>query len=264
MNKKMFDVDVSVIIPFYKEIDIICNAVASVQNQFGVENLNIEIVIGNDGQYSTEQILNALPPSSLSITKIATNTGAHGAGNARNVAIATAKGAIFAFLDADDIWQPDKLFNQLKYINCGCNFVVGAYRFSGLKAAIFPPLSIHSTIDFLRNSSIGASTVLVTRELIGEDRFTNLLSSQDTEFWARLAGKNDFRYGCTRFICTIYSPSPRTANKLREFMRFKNVVNLFDLNLYDRFIIYMRYAIRGFYFHFIKRKILYLISRSEG
>ena len=168
-----------------------------------------------------------------------------------------------AFLDADDIWQLDKISSQIEYIRAGCNFLVGAYQYSGSSSVIYPPENIQSTIDFSKNSTIGTSTVLVTKELIGEDRFINLPSSQDTEFWARLAGKNNYQYGCTRNICAIYSPSLRTSNKLGEFIRFKNVVNLFDLNFYDEMIILVRYMIRGVYNHFIKRKISPWIFRSE-
>ncbi len=39
-----------------------------------------------------------------------------GLANARNYAIQTARGKIIAFLDSDDVWTPDKLSIQLRYL----------------------------------------------------------------------------------------------------------------------------------------------------
>ena len=36
---------------------------------------------------------------------------------ARNLAIKKAKGEIITFLDVDDLWLPDKLLKQVKYLN---------------------------------------------------------------------------------------------------------------------------------------------------
>lgn len=247
---------ISVIIPFYKEIDLIGDAVASVLMQIKSIDFQVEIVIGNDGSYSSDQILDTLPLEAKGSTIIVKNDLDHGAGNARNCALSIAKGRYFAFLDADDIWLDSKLAIQLKLAyDTGATFIASGYSFIGSENTVRPPRSIISTIDFLKNSTVGTSTILIARELLSDDRFLNLQSSQDTELWARLAGKNHFRYAFSDDILVTYRPSSRTSNKARQFLGFRRVVCLFNITLSDKLIIYIRYMIRGVFNHVVKKFI---------
>ncbi|MFN1208915.1 glycosyltransferase family 2 protein, partial [Enterococcus lactis] len=47
----------------------------------------------------------------------------------RNIGIDNASGDVIAFLDADDIWLPDKLSEQVRFMNeNGCVFVYSDYE----------------------------------------------------------------------------------------------------------------------------------------
>lgn len=243
---------VSVIIPFYMEFDLIGRAVDSVLAQELPSGMQLEVIIGNDSGCDEERLRSALPSDADSITRIARNQRAHGAGNARNAALSVASGDILAFLDADDYWLKGKLGRQLQLIQRGANFVACAYRFEGKDARVIPPANVRSTIDILRGT-VGTSTIAVTRELLGPDRFSNLQYSQDLELWCRLTGKPGLRYARIVEEQVVYCPSARTARKLRQFFRFRAVVRMFDIGGVMRLVIYCQFALRGIRNHYLRR-----------
>jgi glycosyltransferase involved in cell wall biosynthesis len=101
---------VSVIIPFYNGARFIKDAINSILNQ-GVEN--IEIILVNDG--STDNSVEVLNEISNNNIRLIHQENA-GAAEARNNGVRHAIGKYIAFLDADDIWEKNKLKLQLEVI----------------------------------------------------------------------------------------------------------------------------------------------------
>ena len=101
---------ISVIIPIYNDALYIQEAIKSVLSQT-IEEL--EIIIINDGSTDNfeEKIEFFNDPRIRIIEQI--NSGAAAA---RNNGIKNAKGKFLAFLDADDIWAPNKLKLQLEVL----------------------------------------------------------------------------------------------------------------------------------------------------
>lgn len=244
---------VSVVIPFYKELELIERAVSSVISQTLPPGCSVEVVIGNDGSYSESEIRSRLSVDQNAICTIVKNFGVNGAGNARNVAIDASRGDHIAFLDADDYWCENKLLRQLELIGSGASFVAGGYQFVGSASEIFAPQSIRDTADLLRKLRVSTSSVLLSRQLCGESRFTNLRFSQDTEFWARLAGKPGFKYAAVPSVVAMYAPSGRTSNKFVQAVAFRKVVRRFSVGPINRLEIYIRYATRGVLNHYLLR-----------
>ena len=114
---------VSVIIPFHKNLKELNKAVKSVLNQDKDDQLKMEIIIGNDSNYSCLFLEQFLKNNENTNFKIVNNEKQKGAGNARNAALSKAKGDYIAFLDADDIWQRDKLKIQLEIVKKGFTFI---------------------------------------------------------------------------------------------------------------------------------------------
>lgn len=104
MNKK-----ISVIIPFYSNKEWLIEAIESVLRQ---TYNNFEILIINDG--SAEDISDLMDRYNNQI--IFVNQQNKGAANARNNGIKLSKGEYIAFLDSDDLWLPDKLENQVTFM----------------------------------------------------------------------------------------------------------------------------------------------------
>ncbi len=98
---------ISVIIPAYNAERTILETIESVQNQ---TIFDFEIIVINDG--SNDQTLNLLQSIQDERLKIFSYENG-GLSVARNRGISHATGEFIAFLDADDLWTPDKLELQL-------------------------------------------------------------------------------------------------------------------------------------------------------
>ncbi|HBK83026.1 MAG TPA: glycosyl transferase, partial [Flavobacterium sp.] len=104
---------VSIITPSYNVAKFIAETIQSVQNQT-YQNWEMIIVDDNSSDETvsivTKYILN---DSRICLYQLQKNCGA---GVARNKAIEMAQGNFIAFLDADDLWKPEKLEKQLRFM----------------------------------------------------------------------------------------------------------------------------------------------------
>jgi glycosyltransferase involved in cell wall biosynthesis len=101
---------ISVIIPTYNSANYLPEAIESVLAQ---TYKNFEIVVIDDG--STDNTKEVVVPYLDQIVFLETENG--GPAKARNHGIRKSSGEYVAFLDADDIWCPDKLERQLAYFS---------------------------------------------------------------------------------------------------------------------------------------------------
>lgn len=99
---------ISVIIPVYNGQKTIKETIQSVLNQTFAD---WELIIVNDGsQDATLEIINSINDYRI---KVFSYSNA-GVSSSRNRGIDQAQGEFISFLDADDLWTPDKLKEQLK------------------------------------------------------------------------------------------------------------------------------------------------------
>lgn len=99
---------VSVVMPCYNYASFVGDAVDSVLSQ---TYKNIELIIINDGSTDdTKEILEAITDSRVTVLHIENS----GVSAARNKGIELAKGQFIAFIDADDLWSPDKIQLQVQ------------------------------------------------------------------------------------------------------------------------------------------------------
>jgi glycosyltransferase involved in cell wall biosynthesis len=103
--------NVSVIIPTYNSEKYISSAVKSVLNQ---THHNFELIIVDDGSVdNTQEIINSFNDQRIKYIYQENS----GVAVARNTGIENSSGEHIAFLDADDIWVPEKLQIQLDIIS---------------------------------------------------------------------------------------------------------------------------------------------------
>jgi hypothetical protein len=102
---------VSVIMPAYNAAGFIAESIRSVQQQ---THSNWELLVIDDASHdATSKITEGFiaKDDRIKLHVLPTNQGA---GFARNIGIKAATGDFISFLDADDLWKPQKLEKQLK------------------------------------------------------------------------------------------------------------------------------------------------------
>lgn len=105
---------ISVITPVFNAARFLPRLVRCVQEQHGA---NYEHIIVDDSSTDDSWVLlNALASSDARIRLIRLEING-GVVEARNVAISHARGRYLAFLDADDLWLPDKLVTQSTFMH---------------------------------------------------------------------------------------------------------------------------------------------------
>ena len=183
---------VSVIIPYYKKKKYISETIDSALNQ-SYKNLEI-IIIYDDESLEDLNFLEQFKKKDerISIIKNQKNLGV---GESRNIGISKSKGSYLAFLDADDIWKPNKLDKQITFMRSKdydvthtsyliineFKKVIGkrtARSFSGLN-------------ELLKSCDIGTSTMVIKKDLINDKiKFPSLTTKEDFVLWLKLLKEN--------------------------------------------------------------------------
>ncbi|MDC3117993.1 glycosyltransferase [Candidatus Pelagibacter sp.] len=152
---------------------------------------NIEIVIvyddiiKNDLNYLNENY------SKNENIKIIVNDKNLGAGQSRNIGIANSKGKYVAFIDADDLWDKEKISKQIEYMKKN-NFQVShtSYKIineNGQTLGLRKSRNFNNYRDILTSCDIGLSSVLIKKNLITDEiKFANLKTKEDFVLWLKL------------------------------------------------------------------------------
>lgn len=178
---------VSVVIPAYNSRDTIQQAVATARAQT-LRPVQI-IVVDDASKDDTLQQLQAIAGPDLLVVNSPVNGGG---GAARNRGIENATGDVVAFLDADDLWAPNKLANQMALLRTQSR---ESFCFSAVEHTneygeqhILPkrePFPGESPADYMLKSGnvMQTSTLLVPRHLLAKCRFNEKLRRfQDLDF----------------------------------------------------------------------------------
>ena len=105
------NIKISVVIPFYNRVELTLEAIHSVQAQ---THQNFEILLVDDGSTDELAVLFECMRLDSRIKYIRQENA--GSAKARNAGIEAAAGRYIAFLDSDDLFCPQKLEQQLKYM----------------------------------------------------------------------------------------------------------------------------------------------------
>lgn len=182
---------VSVIMPSYNTAPYIEETIQSVLNQ---TYTNWELIIVDDcSTDNTDEVLETIKDDRIRYFKNEKNSGA---AVSRNKALREAKGQWIAYLDSDDIWMPEKLEKQIRfmeengYIFSYTNYEeidVDGYK-TGVK--VTGPKKITKTGMF-NYCWPGCLTVMYDANKIGLIQIEDIKKNNDYAMWLKVCRKAD-------------------------------------------------------------------------
>jgi len=192
----MYNNLVSIITPSYKSVKFIKETIDSVLVQ---TYTNWEMIIVDDcsPDNSNEIIENyILKDSRIKFIKLEKNSGP---AVARNRAIEEACGRYIAFLDADDLWMPQKLEKQIAFMNkqkCALSYT-SYYVISeeNKDLGLFTTKKQISYSDLLKTNSIGCLTAIYDTDILGKVLMPNIIKKQDYALWLKILKQIDYAKG---------------------------------------------------------------------
>lgn len=181
---------VSVIIPSYNSTKFIQQAIESVINQ---TYSNWEMIVVDDcSKDNSVKIIEEYQEKDNRIKLIEFKVN-QGPARARNRAIKEARGRYIAFLDSDDIWLPNKLEKQIKFMkDNNLVFTYSSYKLidednNDLGEFLVPRYITYKSM--LKSNSVGCLTVIYDTKKIGKIYMPNILKRQDYGLWLKILNK---------------------------------------------------------------------------
>lgn len=243
---------VSVILPTFNSERFVIKTLESVLSQsWG----NLEVIAVDDASTDlTPNILNdfAVKDSRLAVTILPSNCGA---AVTRNTALRIARGRYIAFLDADDLWDPNKLTDQLLFLRT----TKSAFTFTPYRLIDIDGNPINKIIDLTspdvvnyqdmlrKRATLGCSTVLIDQTITGPLQMPLIRTGQDYALWLSILkrGITASRYPEPLTSYRIV-PGSISRNKFRKARRQWEIYrDIEKLNLLDSANCFLHYAWRA-------------------
>lgn len=196
---------VSVIMPTYNCGQFIIESIESVINQT-IDDWEIQIV----DDCSTDNTHELLMPyieaySNIHYHRLSQNGGPAAA---RTEAIGRAAGKYCAFLDADDLWMPEKLEKQIAFMEqTHAVFSCTAYRQmdmngNDLHTIMIPPKKTDYKKCIRLSNPIGNLTVMYDQEALGKFEVPKIQRRNDFALWLQILKKTPYCYGMEDILAT--------------------------------------------------------------
>ena len=209
---------ISVIMPCYNMASYVSDSIKSVIAQ---TYPHWELLIVDDA--SSDETVNIIKSYAQadSRIKLALKKQNSGISDTRNQCIQMAQGQFLAFLDADDIWHPEKLEKQLSFMlakNVG--FTYSTYDWIDEDGKVMNKfINTIGNLDYktyLRNTIIGCSTVMVNKAITGDVFVPKFRTSEDTATWLDILRKGLMAYAIDESLVSYrIRRKSASSNKIR-------------------------------------------------
>jgi teichuronic acid biosynthesis glycosyltransferase TuaG len=234
---------ITIITPTYNSGKFIAETIMSIISQT-YKNWEL-IVVDNFSVDNTENIVKSFYDYRIKYVKNEVNKGV---AFSRNKGVEIAKGDYIAFIDADDIWEKDKLERQLFGEDTPpYDLVFTARSFIDKNSN---PLNystqVPEKVDYktlLKKNVISTSSVLVKRDLLLKYPFPEGYLSEDYAVWLKILQEIPYAYGINQPLL-LYRKTYNSisSNKLKMFERTRNAyINVGKKKITANFLT-LRYA----------------------
>ena len=242
---------VSVVMPVYNSEPYLCDSIGSVLKQ---SMTNFELIVVDDASADCSvEIIDKMAATDSRITFISLKEN-RGVAEARNIALASARGHYVAFLDSDDCWEPQKLEKQLKAMEetrcplCTCSYRMHFEDSSKRKPDwIFHVPNRISYDDLLRVNYFVTSTVVIESELVPQKMFDASLMHEDYGAWLALLRNGQEACGVDEPLAMYrVRAGSRSSNKvISAWGRWDALKRCTDEPLMRRAALCLHYAVSG-------------------
>jgi glycosyltransferase involved in cell wall biosynthesis len=244
---------VSIITPCFNVEDFIAETIASVQNQ-SFTNWEWFIIddFSNDRSVSIIEEY-AQKDARIKFLPLKKNAGA---AIARNMGIALAKGNYLTFIDADDVWFPQFLAENVAKIEQSEGFLCASYEMydaslnKKLGELIVPKYATYSAI--LKTNTISCLTAFIDISRLGKEFMPEIKYRQDMGLWLKYLKKINRVEGIQE-ILAIYrirkqSLSNNKMNLLKhQWTYYRDVEKLSVLRSSYYFSVWMYYGSKKYW-----------------
>jgi teichuronic acid biosynthesis glycosyltransferase TuaG len=220
---------VSIIVPVFNAEKYIEATMDSVRDQ---TYANWELLLVEDcGQDGCREIINKyIKDTDDERIRLICQPANKGAAKARNRALSEASGRYIAYVDADDLWEKNKLEKQLAFMKeKNASFSFTGYEFAdedgrGTGKVVRVPEKMKYK-DALKNTTIFTSTVMFDTEKISRDMLEMPdIKSEDTALWWKVLREGYTAYGLDENLVRYRRVGKSlSSNKLEAVRRIWNL-----------------------------------------
>ncbi len=233
---------VDIILPNFNSSDFILKTVQSIKKQ-SYKNWKL-VIVDDNSNLKTKKILKKISKSKK--IKVYWSKKNSGAAHCRNFAIRQTNSPFIAFIDSDDLWEKNKLKAQVEFMKKNnISFSYTFYNTFGDKIKSIKPKLKFSFNDFVHNTSIATSTMMVKRKDIKNIKFTNTKICEDYFFKCKLLKRVGFAFCLQKFLTKyrIRRNSLQSSNlrnfywiwkinkKYNKFNFFQNLTSLIAISI---------------------------------
>lgn len=248
---------VSIIVPAYHAEKVIGEAIDSVVAQT-YPNWELLLVEDAGGDGTAEKIEEYVREHGESRIRLIRQPENGGAAKARNRGLREAAGRYIAYLDADDLWEPEKLERELCFMRKkDAAFVFTGYEFAdenGRRTG--KVVHVPETLNYrqaLSNTTIFTTTVLFDTEKIPRDLLEMPdVKSEDTALWWKVLRNGYLAWGLDENLARYRRAGKSlSSNKLEALRRIWNLYRKVEgLGLPESGALFCLWALRA-----VKRRI---------
>lgn len=210
-------IETSVIIPFYKNLNLLKSAITSALNQT-YNKYEIIIIFDNPRDKKLLQDLKIFIKRYKKKIRLILNDKNIGAGLSRNKGIKHAKGNFIAFLDSDDVWKKNKLSMQINIMKkkkldvTHTSYNIVSLNNKHIAVRVAKNLNYQ---NLLSSCDIGLSTVIVKKQLIKKlFLFPDIKTKEDYVLWLKISKKGYIFYAIKKAL-TDWRNTPNSLSKAK-------------------------------------------------
>lgn len=244
---------VSIIVPVYNAENYIEQTINSILAQ---DYENWELLLVENG--STDKSVEKIKQFSDERIRLIVMEGNAGAANARNEGMRQATGTYVGYVDADDLWSPDKLSRQIAFMKekeaafCFTGYEFGDENAEGTGKIVKVPETLVYK-QALSNTTIFTSTVMFDTRLLDKNKlYMPNVKSEDSALWFQILREGVTAYGLNENLVTYRRPANSlSSNKLEAMRRIWNLYRKQEkLNVF-----YSMYLFVGWAFRAVRRRV---------